>query len=421
MIAVRKGWASLKVRAVVCLAALACGATAFAAVREAPRASVLKVRVGGDANETRVVIEMDGAAAGKLVEGQTPTQRVLLALPQVSLAGDMAGQGVGLVRGWAMDDAAGSARLKLTLARDATVTRRFLLPPGDGVTIYRYVVDVQAATSATATKTVQARSGAPAGALAAAAAAAAAPSATLAPTPVRIEAPTVSPAARKVVVIDAGHGGRDPGSRGVEMKEKEVTLAAARALRDALDRTGRYKVVMTRDSDVFVALEERVRIARRANADLFIVLHADSIADPTLRGASVYTLSDRGAARTANGLFNASNWFIDMDLPGKDPGVNRILLDLTQRETQNRSGAFAEVLLDKISERTTLLRRSHRDAGFMVLLAPDVPAVLLEMGFMTNPEDEKALADPAHRRRLMQGVANAIDTYFGEEKRYASR
>lgn len=399
----RQGWAGWRVRAIACVAALACAGAAFAAVREAPHATVLKVRVGGDGQQTRVVIDLDGAAAGKLIEGSEPSQRVLVALPHVSLAGDMAGQGAGLVRGWSMDDAAGAARLKLTLARAATVKRRFLLPPGDGNSTYRYVVDLQGAAE---TAAVQAPTAA----------------AEAAPAPIRIEAPLepVVPA-KKVIVIDAGHGGKDPGAHGVAAREKDITLAAARALRDSLDRTGRYKVVMTRDTDVFVPLEDRVRIARRANADLFIALHADSIADPTLRGATVYTLSDRGAARTAKGVFGKNNWFIDVDLPGRDPAVNRILLDLTQRQTVNRSAAFAEVLLDKIADRTTLLRRSHRDAGFMVLLAPDVPAVLLEMGFVTNPEDERALTDPVQRKRFMQGVANAIDGYFGEEKHYALR
>ena len=398
----RQGWSGWRVRAIACVAALACAGAGYAAVREAPHASVLKVRVGGDGLQTRVVIELDAAATGKLIEGEQASQRVLLALPHVALAGDMAGQGAGLVRGWSMDDAAGSARLKLTLARSATVKRRFLLPPGEGNTTYRYVVDLQGAAEAAQLPTANID--------------------TAAPAPIRVEAPLepVTPE-KKIIVIDAGHGGRDPGAHGIDAREKDITLAAARALRDSLDRTGRYKVVMTRDTDIFVPLEDRVRIARKANADLFIALHADSIADPNLRGATVYTLSDHGAARTAKGVFGKNDWFIDVDLPGRDPAVNRILLDLTQRQTVNRSAAFAEVLLDKIADRTALLRRSHRDAGFMVLLAPDVPAVLLEMGFVTNPEDERALTDPSQRKRFMQGVANAIDGYFGEEKHYALR
>lgn len=399
-----KRWGKATAWLVAGAVALGCAATAIAAVEASPKAAILKVRVGGDARQTRVVVELDHAAPGKLIEGAAPGQKVLLALLNVSASEGMTGAGAGLVRGWSVDDAVGSARLKLNLARPAVVRRRFLLPPSEGMTTYRYVVDLEQAGPGVAR----------------AAASADSPSAEA--QPVRIEAP-LEPAtpAMKVVVIDAGHGGRDPGAHGVDAHEKDVTLAAARTLRDRLERTGRYHVVLTRDTDTFVSLEDRVRIARRANADLFISLHADAIADPSLRGATVYTLSDHGAARTAKGVFGKPDWFIDMDLPGRDPAVNRILLDLTQRQTVNRSSAFAETLLEKLDGRTTLLRRSHRDAGYMVLLAPDVPAVLLEMGFITNPEDEKALTDAAHRKRVMDAVADAIESYFGQEKRYALR
>ena len=214
------------------------------------------------------------------------------------------------------------------------------------------------------------------------------------------------------MVIDAGHGGHDPGALGGKSHEKDVTLAAARALKARLERTGRFKVVMTRDSDVYIPLETRVKIARSANADLFISLHADSGGDPKVRGATVYTLSDHGVDRATHSVF--SGGFIDVQLPGKDLSVKQILLDLTQRTTRNRSGAFAETLLEHISNRTTLLRRSHRDAGYMVLLAPDVPAVLLEMGFITNPDDESALNDKDRRDQLMDAVAESIESYFAQ-------
>ena len=119
-------------------------------------------------------------------------------------------------------------------------------------------------------------------------------------------------------------------------------------------------------------------------------------------------------------MFEKADW-INVDLPGVDASVNRILLDLTQRETRNRSSVFAEDLLTQIGVAVPLQRRSHRDAGFMVLLAPDVPAVLLEMGFITNRADEQALLDPEHRQRLMAGVASAIDLYFAHDTQFASR
>jgi N-acetylmuramoyl-L-alanine amidase len=168
-----------------------------------------------------------------------------------------------------------------------------------------------------------------------------------------------------------------------------------------------------------VPLESRVQIARRADADLFISLHADAGSDTALRGASVYTLSEKASGRAAK-FVNKDDWFMKANLDG-DRGVSDILLDLTQRATKNRSAAFAEGLLTRIDGHTPLLRRSHRDAGLVVLLAPDVPAVLLEMGFLTNPRDESTLRDVARRARLMNAVGDAIDDYFARETRLAAR
>lgn len=379
------------------LAAVGAAAAATVAGHET-LAGVLKVRLGGDMAQTRVVVELDHAAAGKLLSADKPSRQVVVALPKVEVTGgEMGGPGAGLVKSWAIDQAAGGARIKLDLSRDATIKRRFLLPPGDGLAVYRYVIDV--ATEAGPTSESAAKA------------------ATL--TPAALPAP--DPSAPKVIVIDAGHGGKDPGAQGADKHEKDLTLAAAHALRDRLQRSGRYKVVLTRDTDVFIPLEQRVQIARRANADLFISLHADSGGDPTIRGATVYTLSEKGTDRVAHGVFDKSDWFMNIALPGQDAATKRILLDLTQRETKNRSSVFAELVLDKIGDKVELLRRSHRDAGFMVLLAPEVPAVLFEMGFITNPEDERVLADSGRRKAIMNGVGDAIDAYFAQEARYAMR
>jgi N-acetylmuramoyl-L-alanine amidase len=382
-------------RVVIACVALGLGVVAAAAAQVETAAGVLKVRLGGDAHQTRVVVELDRTVHGKLLS--VADDAVVVALPKVGAPGGMEGQGAGLVKAWAIEDASGGARVRLDLVRPASIKRRFLLAPGDGVSVYRYVIDL----TETGAEAAPARS-----------------DKREAKTH-RVKAPLQPPTPlKKVVVVDAGHGGKDPGAAGDSVREKDVTLAAARALRDRLERSGRYKVVLTRDTDVFIPLERRVQIARRANADLFISLHADSGSDSSIRGATVYTLSEKGADRAARKAFDRDG-FIDVAMPGSDEAVNRILLDLTQRGTVNRSSSFAEVLLENISERTPLLQRSHRDAGYMVLLAPDVPAVLMEMGFVTNPSDEKALADPAHRRRLMDGVGDAIDAYFAREARYA--
>jgi N-acetylmuramoyl-L-alanine amidase len=366
---------------------------------------VLRVRMGGDQAATRVVIELEHATRGQVVSDDDNPTEVVLALSGVDVPGDLHGRGAGLVRDWSVDEAAGAARIKLTLNRQATVRRRFLLPPSDGVKVYRYVVDLEA-TPGGAIKTV-------ATVQAPAASRDLAERADFAPTPPPRRG-------KRLIVIDAGHGGHDPGASGASTHEKTVTLAAARELKSRLERTGRYRVVMTRSQDTYIPLGTRVAIARRAGADLFISLHADVGADRTVRGASVYTLSEHGVDRAARKVIGRNDWLQDASYNGRDTAVKRILLDLTQRDTSNRSSAFSRLLLDRLETRTPLLRRSHRDAGFAVLLAPDVPAVLLEMGFITNPDDEAELTDPVRRGRLMDGVAEAVDDYFGQGGGYAT-
>jgi N-acetylmuramoyl-L-alanine amidase len=240
------------------------------------------------------------------------------------------------------------------------------------------------------------------------------------PPPAPARAPLIR-AADRVIVIDAGHGGKDPGAHGAAgTREKEVVLAAALALRDQLEARGGYRVVLTRSSDVFIPLPERVAIARREQADLFVSLHADSHADARASGASVYTLSDRGGAR-ARSLMEGQDWDVDLGDAPRDARVHNILVDLTQRETTGRSAEFAQNLIAELGQEAPLLRNTHRSAGFFVLLAPDVPAVLLELGFLTHAGDETRLANAGTRRRMMGAVADSIDVYFARSRAYAGR
>lgn len=370
---------------------------------------IMRVRFGGDATHTRVVIDLTGRVEGQLIEGdRARPSRMTLALVGARPSRDVApGPGRGLVRSYDVDAVAGATRVRLELNGPAVVERRFLLPPGDGVPHFRYVIDLRSG---------RASGSVPQGATAQPPAE---PRPQAVPPPAsRAPAAAPQPARNSLVrtiVIDAGHGGRDPGAQGVSARESAITLAAALDLKRELERRGGYRVVLTRESDVYVGLEQRVRIARQANADLFISLHADAGSDPTTRGASVYTLSEQGAQRAVRQVTNREDWFRDMRLPGRDPSVDRILLDLTQRATQNRSAIFARSLLTEVEgSGHPMLRRSHRDAGFAVLLAPDVPAVLLEMGFITNVDDERLLSDPRQRQRLMGAVAASIDRYFAD-------
>ena len=219
---------------------------------------------------------------------------------------------------------------------------------------------------------------------------------------------------RFVVVIDAGHGGKDPGASGLDgtLLEKNVTLASAILLRDYLRRDRRFEVILTRETDVFLNLERRILIARDRRADLFISLHADA-APPTARvnGATVYTLSEEGSQR-ARRLLDNENWSVAPASSTQDQSVLNILRDLTQRDTKNQSAIFGQGLIDQIRRVGPVTATSHRRAGFFVLLSPRVPAVLLEMGFLTNAEDAARLADPQFRARQMSATSRAIGTYF---------
>ncbi len=223
-------------------------------------------------------------------------------------------------------------------------------------------------------------------------------------------------AAQWVVAIDAGHGAQDPGAISLHgTYEKHITLATARALRDELKALGRYRVVMTRDRDTFIRLRGRIAIARAAGADLFVSLHADTTDNPATRGLSVYTLSERASDAEAAALAEKENRVDTLGgfhLKGEAPDVTDILIDLVQRDTKNQSVQFAALIEREAGEETALLPQTHRFAGFAVLKAPDIPSVLIELGFLSNPTDERQLRDSSHRRRLAQAIARAIDGYF---------
>ncbi|MBC7769775.1 MAG: N-acetylmuramoyl-L-alanine amidase [Phycisphaerales bacterium] len=241
----------------------------------------------------------------------------------------------------------------------------------------------------------------------------------LAPTAPLAAAPAPSRSQRRTIVVDAGHGGRDPGAIGTTgVREKDVVLDAALQLRQALESRGQYRVALTRDADRYVELEDRLRFARAQNADLFISIHADSHANSEAQGASVYTISERGETRAQN---MAQNWDIDLGGASRTGGVQDILLDLYQRETTNRSAQFAQQVIPRLGAVAPLLRNTHRNAGFYVLLAPDVPAVLIETGFLSNVTDERRLCDPRARQAMAEAMAQAVDTYFAAPQLMAAR
>ena len=229
-----------------------------------------------------------------------------------------------------------------------------------------------------------------------------------------------APDAKPVVVLDPGHGGIDPGTNPNGVPEKEVVLAFAKALKAKLAATGRYEVYLTREDDTFVPLRERVEFAQKKGAGLFLSIHADYFPNQTEKttGATVYTLSEQASDEEAKELAakeNFSDALAGIELPNdSDEVVANILIDLAQRETQNRSTLFARSIVGELASRSALHTRRLRSAGFRVLKAPDVPSVLLELGFLSNPDDEKRLTSDAWRDRIADGVVGSIDGYFAK-------
>lgn len=217
------------------------------------------------------------------------------------------------------------------------------------------------------------------------------------------------------IVIDPGHGGIDSGARGVSgTLEKTITLAFALELKKRLEQNGRYAVHLTRDRDLFLRLEERVRIARQHEADLFISIHADTVRQRGVRGATVYTVSDQASDAEAAALAareNLSDELAGLAVEDKNHEVSDILMDLIRRETHSFSIRFARTLVDELSNRVNLIRNPHRFAGFRVLKAPDVPSVLLELGYLSNPHDEERMRDADWRAQAVESISSAIDLF----------
>ncbi|WP_114376164.1 N-acetylmuramoyl-L-alanine amidase [Elioraea thermophila] len=234
------------------------------------------------------------------------------------------------------------------------------------------------------------------------------------PLPIPPAPPSRPPpqAARPLVVLDPGHGGRDPGAIGPRgTHEKHVVLAAARDLRAALLQRRRYRVAMTRDRDVFVPLADRAAFAQERRADLFLSIHADALEDRSVRGASVYTLAADASDPIAERLAAVHNRRGRSRALAEEAAA-RALIAQVRRETGRRSVQMARFTVQALARETTLLPRPHREAGFVVLKSPDVPSVLIELGFLSNREDEALLRRADHRRRLARAIAEAVDRHF---------
>jgi N-acetylmuramoyl-L-alanine amidase len=378
------------------------------------------LRLGAIEEHTRVVVEFTGEVDYKLFTLSSP-YRAVIDLPETKWDIPDKVQDKGLVSGVRFGSfKPGQGRIVVDLRGPVNVHKHFILPPSVAIENYRLVVDFEPATIATFRQLKPSVSETQTATIAVPNV----PSlSTVEPSPTpQYSAPsgefTPKPRprkTRKIVVIDPGHGGVDPGAMGARSREKDIVLAFSKELVRQLKATRRYDVYLTRSTDVYIPLRQRVQIARNRKADLFISIHADAIKKKNIRGLSVYTLSEKASDREAAALArkeNQSDIIAGVDFGDQLPEVANILIDLAQRDTKNASVKFAESLISSARGKTMLLDRTHRFAGFRVLKAPDVPSVLVELGFITNRTDEKQLTSNKWRRRVATGMVDAIDNYF---------
>ncbi len=393
----------------------------------AARPTATSFRLHDHGTHTRIVLELTEGADFTIFQLTDPW-RTVIDLPEViwNLPEDTSTLNEGVVRDMRYGlFQPGHSRVVVDLAKPANVDRAFVLAP-TATTPWRLVIDLKPvleslflANLGPANRIVIARpdTGAPV---------ATAPNVAFLEPPIDGHGvpfpdrkPAIRPSDRKpVIAIDPGHGGVDPGAIGITgTREKDLTLAAAQQLKASLEKTGRYKVVLTRNRDISLQLRQRITLARRASADVFISIHADSISRPDVRGLSVYTLSETASDKEAAKLAekeNKADLIIGMDLTHESSDVRNILIDLAQRESMNLAAHLAATLISQLKRQVTLLRNTHRFAGFAVLKAPDVPSVLLEMGYLSNREEERLLKQSSYRQKLVGSIVEGLDTYFSE-------
>jgi N-acetylmuramoyl-L-alanine amidase len=378
------------------LAAVMLAGGAGLAVAEGPVATA--ARITGDDGRTRFEADIS-ATVGFSVYALAEPYRVVIDLPQVSFelppgAGE-AGQG--LIRAFRYGPVGeGRTRIVLDTAGPALIEGASIGFPQAGKPARLTVDLVKTGAEAFAAKLASAKPDDSAG----------------------------QPAAprrdgRKLVVIDPGHGGIDPGAIGVrKTREKDVVLAFGLKLRDMLRDAGNVDVVMTRSDDRFLSLKDRVRIARENEADLFIAIHADTVRGPEARGATIYTLSEKASDAEAEALAhkeNRADIIAGIDLETESEEVTDILIELAQRESKVHSMVFAKKAVAEMKPVTKFTGKPMRSAGFVVLKAPDVPSVLLELGYLSSRQDEEQLTSPAWQEKTATALARAIEKYFAQQ------
>ena len=373
-----------------------------------PPPIIMGVRIGEHQDRTRFVVEVSDPFLMRTFTLSSPN-RVVIDMPVVQWHLDAPPRptGKGIVRSYRYGlFRPGNSRFVIDLNSPVTISDPLVIPPAGGYG-YRVVIDLFPATQAKFDQTA----GWPADLRAREAAAALMASLP----PAQQQNPATGE--KRVIVIDPGHGGIDSGTSGVNgLLEKDLVLDEALRLGRELSQRANYVVHLTRDSDVYIPLKERVNIGRSWRADLFISLHADSNPDTGVDGLSIYTLSESGSDKEAAALArkeNQSDVIAGVDLSGGNSTVAPILIDLAQRDTMNRSSRFAQGAVGMLSRTTDILpRQPLRAAAFVVLKAPDVPSVLIELGYLSNNSDARQMNTPRWRNGVAQAIAGAVDRYF---------
>lgn len=387
--------------------ALTCFLAAFVMIPQSYALDIKDVRFGHYPDKTRLVIDLDQRANFRSFILSDPN-RMVIDLPTFvwKNAGitNQTSAGITAVRHGNLKP--GISRIVFDLNNPVIIQNAFSLPAGSGKPD-RLVIDF-AKTDALGLKTAQKKMY---GTLD-----------TKNITQVSAAAPVPIPPKQKtyqkpLVIIDPGHGGVDPGAIGANgTYEKNVALALSKELKKQLEASGKYRVRMTRTSDKFIKLSDRVKYARKHNGDLFISIHADSLRDPGVSGASVYTLSEKASdAQTAKlaARENKADLIAGIELEVEDEAVMDILIDIARRDTQNQSKYFANTLVKDFKNASIkTLKRPHRFANFAVLKAPEIPSVLVEAGFMSNKTEANKLNTSSHRKKIANALKKGIDSYF---------
>ncbi len=375
---------------------------------QGPLPIVMSARIGEHEDRTRLVIELSDPLNLRAFALANP-DRVVIDMPEVSwrLGAPARPSGFGPVKSYRYGlFRGGNSRMVIDLNSPVSVADPLVLPPSAGFG-YRVVIDLFPTTR----PKFDAQAGWPADLKRRESDAE-----KLAALIAAEQSPPAKGAGKKVIVLDPGHGGLDAGTIGVNgLMEKDLALAEALKLERELKRRG-FGVYMTRDNDTFIPLRQRVAMARADHADLFIALHADSNPDSGTTGTSIYTLNDGRSDREAAALArreNQSDVIAGVDLSGDNNPVAPILINLAQRDTRNKSSEFATNALKELGQVTDLLARSpHRSASLAVLVAPDVPAVLIELGYLSNSGDAAQMNTDSWRSRVAEAIANAVDAQF---------